>query len=56
VTARELVGGHGREQQLVGGDRARQLGMTAEPAVEVGAHADRDGAAQPQQRVDEPLP
>ena len=40
--ARELVVGHRAEQDLVGGDRGGEVGVRAEPAVEVGAHADRD--------------
>ena len=51
--ALELGGAHRPEQHLVVGDGERELAVPAEPAVDVGAYSDRDGAAQPQQRVDE---
>ena len=50
--ALELAGAHRPEQHLVLGDGERELAVRAEPAVDVGAYSDRDGAAQPQQRVD----
>ena len=52
----ELVVGHRSEQNLVAGDRAGQLCMAGQPAVHVGAHADRHRAGERQQRVDERLP
>ena len=41
----ELVVGHRAEQELVGGDRARELGMGAEAPVDVGPEPDHHRTA-----------
>ena len=52
----ELVLAHRPEQELVGGDRAGELGMRHELAVHVGPHPDRHRTPHRQQRIDEGLP
>ena len=52
----EFVAGHCPEKELVGGDRAGELRMSAEASVHVGTHPEHDRAADRQQRVDEREP